>query len=241
MHPRLGRFLETFRGSSFPTHSETADGTPCVVKMRGAGNGAAALLSEFIVNRLASRVGLPVSDVFTIEIPVLFPWVYGTDEFDDLVKKSPGPNLALEWLPDVRPISASEHVGLPRDLISQIVTLDLAFANRDRTPRSANLLIDRQGSYWIVDHGSCRFLFQASESSSARLPEDHIFAESSDRFDAHWLSPITSTLVAETVTELPDLWLAETGFMRNDVTEKINQTLRRASEFRVFGKSATRP
>jgi hypothetical protein len=241
MHPRLGRFLATFRGSSFPTHSETADGTPCLVKMRGAGNGATALLSEFIVNRLASRVGLPVPDVFTIEIPARFPWVYGTDEFDDLVQKSPGPNLALAWLPDVRPISALEHVGLPPDLVSQTVTLDLAFANRDRTPRSANLLIDRHGAYWIVDHGSCRFLFQTPESSSARLPADHVFAEMSDRFDSRWLNPVTSTLVTETVAELPDLWLGETGLTRNDVAEKIDHTLRRAFALRIVGKSATQP
>src|SRR5258705_4210739 len=79
MPKQLGRFIETYRGSSFPTRSETTEGETCVVKMRGAGNGAAALLSEFVVNRLAARAGLPVPDVFIVQIEAERPWDYGTD------------------------------------------------------------------------------------------------------------------------------------------------------------------
>jgi len=98
MTKRLAKFIETYPGSSFPTRSQTTDGEMCVVKMRGAGNGAVALLSEFVVNRLASRAGLSVPDVSIIDIADNHPWDFGSDEFDDLLQKSSGPNLAsLGW------------------------------------------------------------------------------------------------------------------------------------------------
>jgi len=72
MHRRLGRFVETFRGSSFPTRGETTDGEACVVKMRGAGNGDEAVLSELVVNRIACADGLPVPMAFVVEIEAGF-------------------------------------------------------------------------------------------------------------------------------------------------------------------------
>jgi hypothetical protein len=81
MSKRLRQFVETYRGSSFPTRSETHDGESCVVKMRGAGNGGRSLLSEFIVNRLGARAGLAIPDASIIDIPAAFPWRFGTDEF----------------------------------------------------------------------------------------------------------------------------------------------------------------
>ena len=57
MAKELAQFIEMYRGSSFPTRSVTTAGETCVVKMRGSGNGAEALVSEFVVNRLAHAAG----------------------------------------------------------------------------------------------------------------------------------------------------------------------------------------
>lgn len=73
MPRHLTRFLETYRGSSFPTRAVMGDGSEWVVKLRGAGNGAGALLSEFVVNRLASAAGLPVPEVCVVDLPEGFP------------------------------------------------------------------------------------------------------------------------------------------------------------------------
>lgn len=212
----LSRFIETFRGGSFPTLSETADGEQVVIKMRGAGNGAGALLSEFLVNRLAHLAGLPVPDVRVVEIAVDHPWEFGTDEFDDLLQKSPGPNLGICWIPDAVQLGAEEVNALPEEFISQVVTLDLAFSNLDRSAASCNLLRQSSGEKWIIDHGSCRFLFRRGAISHS-LAKDHLFHGREQSFDARWLEPLQPSLVAETVAEVPDSWLAEEGFTRADV------------------------
>ncbi len=156
----LKRFVESFPGSSFPTLSETEAGGTWVVKMRGAGNGADCLVSEYLVNRIAHQAGLPVPDACIIEIPGGHPWTFGTDEFDDIVQKSTGPNLGLTLIPDARRTVPEGYDSLAADMISQMVTLDLAFSNQDRSRASGNLLRDAAGLDWIVDHGGCRFLFQ---------------------------------------------------------------------------------
>jgi hypothetical protein len=228
MTRQLKRFIETFRGSSFPTRSETTEGETCVVKLRGAGNGAASLLSEFVVNRLAHAAGLLVPNAFVVNISLGFPWDFGTDEFHDLVQKSPGPNLALEWIDGATPVSPKRYNAMSDDLVSQIVTLDLVFANRDRTARSGNLLEDRHQSCWIVDHGGCRFLFQQNFSPGPILPDDHIFFGWEETFDPAWLKPITPDSVSEIVAEIPEVWLAETQLMREAITKTVGTGLQTA-------------
>lgn len=226
MPARLSRFIETYRGSSFPTLAETTDGEQVVIKMRGAGNGAGALLSEFLVNRLAHRCGLPVPDVRIIEIAADHPWEFGTDEFDDLLQKSAGANLGICWIPEAKQLTADEAMTLPRDFISQVVTLDLTFSNLDRSSSSCNLLRQPSGHRWIIDHGGCRFLFRRGVVSDV-LPKDHIFRGMEDAFDGTWLGALSPALVDETVAEAPELWLAEEGFTRVEVAAWIQAALRR--------------
>ena len=231
MARQLRRFVEMFRGSSFPTQSETTDGAMCVVKMRGAGNGAEALLSEFVVNRLAHVAGLPVPDVFIIDIPAGLEWNFGTDEFHDLVQKSPGPNLALEWLEGAKPVPQDCYNSVPHNFVSQVVTLDLVFANRDRTARSGNLLEDRHRKLWIVDHGSCRFLFRPIDKLPMALPPDHIFSGWEGAFDRYWLETVSPGMVAQMVAEIPDVWLTESHLPREAIERtigvRLNETRKR--------------
>lgn len=221
MPARLGRFIETFRGSSFPTLSETADGERLVIKMRGAGNGAGALLSEFLVNRFAHLCGLPVPDVRIVQIAPDHPWEFGTDEFDDLLQRSPGSNLGICWIPGAAQLTAEQARALPEEFISQVVTLDLVFANLDRSAASCNLLLDPAGRRWIIDHGGCRFLFRRAVTPAASLPGDHIFRGREDLFDMTWLKPLTRAWVEEALAEVPDSWLREEGFSREEMRESI--------------------
>jgi hypothetical protein len=226
MAEQLLRFIEMFRGSSFPTLSETTTGQQRVVKMRGAGNGAGALVSEFVVNRLAHAVALPAPDAFIVQIPTGFPWAFGSDEFHDLVQKSGGSNLALEWLGPATPLPEVRYNSLPHDFVSQVVTIDRVFANFDRSVKSGNLLEDSDRRLWIVDHGSCRFLSGAVASVTPALPAGHIFAGWEDAFESRWLKPITSSLIAETVAEIPPEWLAETQLSRTDIIDSIEVRLK---------------
>lgn len=221
MSKHLKRFVETYSGSSFPIRSETTEGEICVVKMRGAGNGSSALLSEFIVNRLGARAGLAIPDASIIDIPIGFPWLFGTDEFYDLVKKSAGANLALEWISGATALPADRYRSLPDEVVSQIATIDLIFENVDRTTQSKNLLVDHRGRYWIVDHGSCRFLTRSPDLSPPALPVSHMLSRCSPAFDRRWLAPITSSVVRETAAEIPEVWLREAGLTRDEVVQRV--------------------
>ncbi len=225
MSKRLKQFIEIYAGSSFPTRSETTDGEICVVKMRGAGNGDISLLSEFIVNRLGSRAGLAIPDASIIDIPARFPWRFGTDEFDDLVQKSAGANLALEWIKGATVWPADRYKDLPDELVSQITTLDLVFANVDRTKQSMNLLTTADGRFWIVDHGSCRFLMRNETPAFQKLPSGHVFSDRTAAYDRRWLAPITSALIRETAAEIPEAWLHSAGLTRDQIARKIEARL----------------
>lgn len=218
---RLKQFVETYSGSSFPTRCETTEDEVCVLKMRGAGNGSGALLSEFIVNRLGARIGLAIPDASVIDIAAGFPWTFGTDEFHDLVQKSSGANLALQWIRGATACLPNQYRSLPDELVSQIVTIDFVFENADRTFQSRNLLVDHRGRYWIVDHGSCRFLARNPDQSPRLLPLGHIFTDRAAAFDRRWLAPITPALIKETTEELPEVWLRDAGLTRDEVFQRI--------------------
>lgn len=228
MATQLAHFVETFRGSSFPTRCVSAEGENLVIKLRGSGNGSEALICEYLVNRLASRSGLPVPDVCIIEIDDDYPWNYGTDEFYDLVQKSGGANLGIELIEGAKAMLPNDVDSLSRETISQIVTLDLVFVNLDRSAASGNLVADSAGNPWIIDHGSCRFLFRANatKQSCLSLTANHLFAHRVDAIESRWLHPMRSgTLVSETVAELPEQWLLDAHITRAEVLQRLRDTL----------------
>jgi len=116
--------------------------------------------------------------------------------------------------------------------VSQVVTLDLLFGNCDRSFASGNLLRDRRGGYWLVDHGSCRFAYQedVGPMSSRRLPPDHVFAGWEEAFDARWFEPLPAGAVARVVAELPELWLTEAGLSRERIAAQLTARLPARSE-----------
>jgi hypothetical protein len=225
LHSVVTRFLKTYRGSAFPTLAELASGEQVIIKLRGAGNGAESLLSEYIVNRLAHLAGLPVPDASIVSLPDDFPWEYGTDEFHDLVMKSPGANLALTVIPRAQPLAPDRHAELPAHFISQVVTLDRTFSNWDRTPASGNLLTDTRGQLWIVDHGSCRFLHEGRLETLPALPPNHCFSDARDSFDASWLDLLDAAAVQAVAADIPEIWLRETRRTRAEIVEGVNTRL----------------
>lgn len=232
MPDSLLRFLETYRGSSCPTLAELASGRRVVVKLRGAGNGAEALVSEYLVNRLAHGAGFPVPAPCLVDLADNFPWRYGTDEFHDLVRKSSGPNLGLAVIPGARPLALDRYGGLGATIVAQLVTLDRTFSNWDRTDQSGNLLVDRNGEVHFVDHGSCRFLHETEQRALPPLPANHHFRSRRDAFDATWLEAIDDAAVATATQEIPETWLAEMKFTRERLRAAVHARLAVARESR---------
>ncbi len=176
-YPRLAEFVHQFPGSSSPTLARTEDDREFVVKMHGTGNGMLSLISEFVANRIAQFFGWPVPDCAWIEIEDGFPWNFGTDEFDDILTKSFGMNLGLEYVPELRTLDAAEYVKIPQDVLHAIFTLDLFFLNTDRGTISRNIAQDQDGNYVILDHGSLALFQVPMAVLRAQLYSNHFLCK----------------------------------------------------------------
>ena len=217
----LHSFQQLYPGSSFPTRIENTAGEQWILKMRGAGNGPMSLLSEFLANRVAAQLGWPVPDVGWIEIPDNYPWVFGTDEFDDIVQKSYGWNLGIRYIPDSQQITTTDIERMPEAFLNVLYTLDLFFMNVDRTAKACNLLRDGAGQFWIIDHGFL-MLFQPVSKLGTTLFSTHIFhtlfPERVFRYDRRLHD---SALFEAAITQIPEQILADSGWTSSGLREKI--------------------
>lgn len=212
----LKQFVQQFKGSSFPTLIETNEGKRWIVKMRGAGNGPISLVSEFIANKVASRLHWPAPNADWVEIPDQFPWTFGTDEFDDIVQKSYGWNLAIEYLPDAAPIQASDLALLDSRTLDIIFTLDLFFLNVDRTAMACNLLKASDNRIWVIDHGALG-LFQGMNINHKALFLNHIF-QGLPTITPGYLSELHQPeLFSEAIRQIPLSILTDAGVSANQL------------------------
>jgi hypothetical protein len=140
------------RGSSWPVVLSTTGGR-YLTKLRGAGQGTAALVSEWIVAGLADRIGLRVPRRALIRIDAGLERRDRDQELADLIAASHGENLGFEWLEHARELDAAALAGVDEDLASRIAWLDALVENVDRTPKNPNLL-SHGGQIWLIDHGA---------------------------------------------------------------------------------------
>ena len=226
----LKTFIKQYTGSSFPALIETGSGTRYVLKMRGAGNGALSLLSEFVANKVASKLKWPVPDVEWVDIPNNFPWVFGTDEFDDIVQRSYGWNLAIEYIPYAIQADLHSIETAPQNFLNKIYTLDLFFMNVDRTETSGNLLIDDLGKIWIIDHGSLG-LFQSTNTAGKELFSNHIFRRMLQTKDLAYDYTLSDNILFSEVIELiPDSIISESGFTKESLQKRIADRMKQLAE-----------
>src|SRR3982750_242366 len=150
---RTTRYVTPLReGGSLPAIVEGDDDGLYVLKFRGAGQGAHALIAELVAGEIARALGLPVPEIV---FALLDPDLARTEpdpEIQALIRASAGLNLALDYLPGAtmfdplvdRPSAA---------LASAIVWFDALVSNVDRTPRNPNLLMWHR-RLWLIDHGA---------------------------------------------------------------------------------------
>lgn len=211
------RYLQPLReGGSLPAVVDT-DGGLFVVKFRGAGQGAKALIAELIVGSLARALDLPVPELALIDVPEPFGRSEPDPEIRDLLRASHGINVGLRYLDgafNFAPSAASEMVGAA--LAARIVWLDAFTTNPDRTHRNPNLLIWERRP-WLIDHGAALYAHHdwasvddARTRSSFAMIRDHVLlalAEDLDGADAELAPRITESLLREIVDAVPDTLL----------------------------------
>jgi hypothetical protein len=211
------RYLTPLReGGSLPAIVEANDDGLYVLKFRGAGQGAKALVAELLAGELARAAGLPVPEIVFMRLDVELARTEPDPEIQDLIRASGGLNLALDYLPGAL---SFDPLTMPVDaaLASAVVWLDALVGNVDRTARNVNLLWWHR-RLWLIDHGAA-LVFQhqwdgfLERSTLPFMPiKDHVLlplASALDEADATLSRRLTPQLIDGIVQLIPDAWLAD--------------------------------
>src|SRR5579871_2058833 len=86
-------------GGSLPAIVEADDQGMYVLKFRGAGQGAKALIAELVAGEIARALGLPIPEIVFVQLDAELARTEPDPEIQELIKASVGLNLALDYLP----------------------------------------------------------------------------------------------------------------------------------------------
>jgi hypothetical protein len=210
------RYVTPLReGGSLPGLMEADDLGTYVVKFVGAGQGASALVAEVVAAGLARALGFEVPRLVTVEVnPALAPGE-PDQEVQDLLRRSGGRNLGVDFLPgalDLDPVAFEVDPATA----GRVLWFDALVGNADRSWRNPNLL------YWhgrlvLIDHGAT-LTFQhrwAGVDEWVRRPydaRDHVLVEVGPDVvgaDATLGQLVTPEVIAAATADVPQEWLRD--------------------------------
>jgi hypothetical protein len=213
---RATSYVTPFReGGSLPGLVEADDDGLYVVKFRGAAQGPRALVAEVIAGELGRALGLTVPELVLIEIDPSLGGLDGDPWVAELLERSPGTNLGVDFLPGALTFDPRADGRPDPDLAAAVVWFDALATNTDRSPRNPNILT-WHGRQWLIDHGASLFIHHtwrdpdeharrplATIAEHALLPYASSLAAAHDR-----LAPlVTEDLLLGIVGLVPDAWL----------------------------------
>lgn len=245
------RYVTPLReGGSLPAIIEADDDGMYVLKFRGAGQGAKALIAELIAGEIARTAGLPVPELVFVNLDPILARTEPDPEIQDLIRASAGLNLGLDYLPGsvmFDPV-AEKPDG---DLAARIVWFDAYVTNVDRTPRNTNLLMWHH-KLWLIDHGAALYFHHSWSNIEERskdpftLIKDHVLlqiANTLEATDVAMKSRITEQEIRRIVELVPDGWLhgnSPFGGAAENRQAYVEYLLRRLDEPRYFVEEAIR-
>src|SRR5690349_13400373 len=157
---RATRYVTPLReGGSLPAIIEADDEGMYVLKFRGAGQGAKALIAELVSGEIARALELPVPEIVFVDLDADLARTEPDPEIHGLILESAGLNLALDYLPGSVAYDPIVHKPDP-DLASRIVWFDAYVSNVDRTARNTNILMWHR-RLWLIDHGATLYFHHA--------------------------------------------------------------------------------
>jgi hypothetical protein len=212
------RYVTPLReGGSLPAVVEADDLGTYVLKFRGAGQGAKALIAELVAGEIARALDLPVPEIVFAELDSDLARTEPDPEIHALIHDSAGLNLALDYLPGSVGFDPVIQPPAP-DLASRIVWLDAYVANVDRTARNTNMLVWHR-RLWLIDHGATLYFHHSPGWDTAdrahepfRLIKDHVLLHSAsllEEVDGELAGRLTPDVVHRILAVIPDSWLSE--------------------------------
>jgi hypothetical protein len=217
----ITRYVTPLReGSSLPALVEADDGAEYVIKFRGAGHGAKALIAELVAGEIGRALGLPVPELVLAELPEEIARAESHDEIRDLLGWSVGLNIGLAFVPGALGPDLARPPAEGPEWAAEVVWFDDLVVNPDRTPRNANIVV-QGGRTWLIDHGSALYVHHAwadPDEHAARPFEriaDHVllpFAGSVDEADARLAPRLDPSALEAILDDIPGGWLTDTRF-----------------------------
>lgn len=212
---KVTRYITPLReGGSLPALVEADDGELYVLKFRGAGQGAKALVAELLGGEIARALGLRLPELVFADLDPAMARTEPDPEIQDLLRASAGRNLALLYLPGASTFDPLVDYVDER-LASRIVWFDCLVTNVDRTARNTNLLV-WLSSLYLIDHGAALYFHHAGqdwrEASQRPFPQvkDHVLLFRAARLpeaDAELRPRLTPAVLEALVALVPDEWL----------------------------------
>ena len=244
------RYVTPLReGGSLPAVMEADDDGLYVVKFRGAGQGAKALVAELVAGEIGRALGLLVPEIALVEVDPALGRSEPDSEIQALLKASAGLNLAVDYLPGALPFDPAVARHVDPALASDIVWFDAYVTNVDRTPRNTNLLVWHR-RLWLIDHGAALYFHHApsafphgSSLKFARI-RDHVllpYASELERADVQAHERLHPDLLAAIVGAIPEAWLdtsASAASIQEQRAAYVTYLTERLEASRVFVKEA---
>ena len=213
---RATKYVTPFReGGSLPGLVEADDDGLYVVKFRGAAQGPKALVAEVLAGEIARALGLPVPELVLVDVDPSLGGLDGDPWVGELLEKSPGINLGLDFLPGALTFDPRADGRPDPDVAASILWFDALVTNTDRSPRNPNILTWHRRQF-LIDHGASLFIHHTwrDPDSHARRAlttlSDHVMLPFASPLGAAHdrLAPlVTEDLVRSIAALVPDAWL----------------------------------
>ena len=215
---RATRYVTPLReGGSLPAIVEADDLGLYVVKFRGAGQGPLALVAELLSGEIGRTLGLPVPELVFIEIDPALGRNEPDEEVRELLQRSSGLNLALDYLPGSIGFDLAAGDAPDSGLASRVIWFDAFVMNVDRIPRNPNLLLWHRQLY-LIDHGASLYFHHnwptARQAAFSRFPaiRQHIllpWASDVEGADELLRPMLERSSLRMLIDEIPTEWLAQ--------------------------------
>ncbi len=205
-------------GGSLPAIVEADDLGLYVAKFRGAGQGVLALAAELIAGELGRAIGLAVPELVFVEIDPALGRNEPDYEIRELLNRSTGRNLAMDYLPGSVMFDPAARYSADPEVASAAVWFDAFVMNVDRTASNPNLLWWHK-KLWFIDHGAALYFHHnwpsaekaeaVAESSFSQIRHHVLLRWASDITEAgKRIAPLLTTeLLTEVLNQVPDAWL----------------------------------
>jgi hypothetical protein len=210
------RYVTPLReGGSLPGLMEADDLGTYVVKWRAAGQGVKVLVAEVVCAELARALGLPVPALVTVDVAPELAVGEPDVEVQELLQRSAGRNLGLDYLPGALDFEAGAD-GVDPALAGRVLWFDALTGNVDRSWRNPNMLF-WHGRLQLIDHGAALTFHhnwpgeaaavdRAYDASTHALIECEPDVRAGDAALGPW---VTRAVLDEVLALVPDDWLED--------------------------------